>query len=194
MPVFLLWNCGRISTLWIGIFWQTCELKHLIICDFLFHYLLMIQLPDFKIVHLSTCSFMVSAFVFCVSKLFQNRCHKDILLCCLQKALFLSFTFRATIYLNMILYIYIYFSLLKVRDQDFILPYKYQIDSAHWIMDWSVIQKGIFSLATPEGKLWYIYIFNISIHMVLFLHSNLFPWHIHPFLGQWHYVIMTNAF
>lgn len=25
-------------------------------------------------------------------------------------------------------------------------------------MDWSVIQKGIFSLATPEGKLWYIYI------------------------------------
>lgn len=148
------------STLCIGIFWQTCELKHLlIICDFLFYYLLMIQLPDFKTVHLSTGSFMVSAFVFCVSKLFQNRCHKDILLCCLQKALFLSFTFRATIYLNMILYIYIFFSsVLKVTDQDFILPYKYQIDSAHWIMDWSVIQKGIFSLATPEGKLWYIYI------------------------------------
>lgn len=89
-----------------SILWQTCELKHLlIICDFLFHYLLMVWLPDFKIVHLSTCSFMVSAFVSCLSKLFQNRCHKDILLFCLQKALLLSFTFRATIYLNMILYI-----------------------------------------------------------------------------------------
>ena len=95
---------------------------------------------------------------------------------------------------NWFLYIkyLLYFRVLKVRDQDFILPYKYQIDSAHWIMDWSGIQKGIFSLTTLECKLWYI--FNISIHMVVFLHSNLCPWHIHPFLEQWHHVIMINAF